>query len=193
MEPETTPKYTEQEVPNFQDSQNAVLKQYTDLRGMRYMEFFLVGSVPVNGQIKGTCYNTTNFNLTLGGRDSCPQELVEKLDPDELAKQYGVSYVMLNSPRQWLLDGIDLPMAVQVEVLTRVPVSVQQPDRGEVPSTMPILPMAGLRVGVILAALPMVFPAELLLETGPMAGLALPTVLPTGLLLETGRESGIYL
>ncbi len=109
MADETTSKYTEQEVPNVQDSENAVLEQYADLRGMRYMEFFLVGSVPVNGQIKGTCYNTTHYNLTPGGRDSCPQELVEKLDPAELAKQYGVSHVVLNPPRQWLLDQIDLP------------------------------------------------------------------------------------
>jgi len=103
-------KYTPQQLPNPEDGNGAVLKHLTDLRGYRYMEFFLVGSVPVDGQIKGTCYNTTTQNTPPGGRDSAPAALVEKLDPKGLAKQYGVRAVVINPPRQWLLDWVDVPM-----------------------------------------------------------------------------------
>jgi hypothetical protein len=76
------------------------------------MEFFLVGSVPVDGNIKGTCYNTTDQNTPSGGRDSAPKALVDKLDPAELAKEYDVPRVFLNPPRQWLLDWIEIPFGV---------------------------------------------------------------------------------
>jgi hypothetical protein len=83
-------KLTPEQLPNPNDGVGAVTKHLTDLRGYRYMEFFLVGSVPVDGQIKGTCYNTTTQNTPPGGRDSAPAALVQKLDPTALAKQFGV-------------------------------------------------------------------------------------------------------
>jgi hypothetical protein len=103
-------RLTPEQLPNPNDGVGAVTKHLTDLRGYRYMEFFLVGSVPVDGQIKGTCYNTTTQNTPPGGRDSAPAALVQKLDPAALAKQYGVKAVVINPPRQWLLDWVDVPM-----------------------------------------------------------------------------------
>lgn len=96
------------QVPCAQDGASAANSTLKDLRGMRYMEFFLVGSEPLDGQIKGTCYNTTGQNLSGGGRDTCPQDVVEKVDPVALATEYGVARVVLNPPRQWLLDWIDI-------------------------------------------------------------------------------------
>lgn len=94
------------QIPYQEDGVNAILEHLTNLRGMRYMEFFLVGSVPVEGEFKGTCYNTS----IQGGVDTAPQAIVEKLNPVELAKQLDVAKVALNPPRQWLLDWIDIPM-----------------------------------------------------------------------------------
>lgn len=101
-------KYTQQQVPNSQDGVGATLQTLTELRGVRYMEFFLIGSEPVDGNIKGTCYNTTPYNRAGGSTDSAPQPIVDKLNPADLAKQYGVAKVYLNPPRQWLLDNIDI-------------------------------------------------------------------------------------
>jgi hypothetical protein len=105
-----TPALTHEQQPNPEDGAGATLRRRENLRGYRYMEFFLVGSVPVDGQIKGTVYNTTEQNTPQGGRDSCPQSLVEKLNPAELAKEYHVPRVVLNPPRQWLLDWIEIPI-----------------------------------------------------------------------------------
>jgi hypothetical protein len=43
-------------------SSHATLSRQENLHGYRYMEFFLVEGVPVDGQIKGAVYNTTNQN-----------------------------------------------------------------------------------------------------------------------------------
>lgn len=100
--------YTPQQVPNSQDGANAKLVHLKGLRGVRYMEFFLVGSEPVNGNLMGTCYNTTPYNRTGGSTDSAPEAIAGKLNPVELAKQNDVKKVWLNPPRQWLLDNIDI-------------------------------------------------------------------------------------
>jgi hypothetical protein len=99
-----------EQVPNSQDGKDAANKLMIDLRGYRYMEFCLVGSTPLNGQIKATCYNTTGLNLQSSSRDSCPKELLDKLNPAELAAQYRVPRVVVNTPRQWLIDWIDAPV-----------------------------------------------------------------------------------
>ena len=104
------PQYTDQQVPYFTDGEHATLAHLRDLNGYRYMEFFLVGSEPVDGKIMGTCYNTTGRNTTPADpKDSCPEALVKKLDPAELAQKYHVPRVYINPPRQWLLDSIDIP------------------------------------------------------------------------------------
>ena len=101
-------KYTAEQVPNPQDGAKTKLMHLKGLRGVRYMEFFLVGSEPVNGDFMGTCYNTTPYNRTGGSRDSAPQAIVDKFNTAELAKQNDVKKVWLNPPRQWLLDNIDI-------------------------------------------------------------------------------------
>lgn len=101
-------KYTAQQVPYPNDGDHATLVTLTELRGVRYMEFMLVGSVPVDGAFMGTTYNTTPYNRTAGSKDSAPQAIVDKLNPAELAKQNKVAKVWLNPPRQWLLDNIDI-------------------------------------------------------------------------------------
>jgi hypothetical protein len=108
-------QYTDQQVPYQQDGRDATLRTLPGLRGLRYMEFFLVGSVPVDGEYKGTCYNTSPVPPASGGRDTAPQALVDKLNPADLAKQLGVARVWLNPPRQWLLDNIDIPIGTTRE------------------------------------------------------------------------------
>jgi len=108
---QAAPKYTNQQVPNFADGENAELVRLRDLNGYRYMEFFLVGSEPYEDKIMGACYNTTGRNTKPADpKDSAPPALVEKLDPVQLAKQYGVPHIYINPPRQWLLDWVDIPI-----------------------------------------------------------------------------------
>ena len=106
----SAPQYTAAEVPHPDDGQNAHIARLKNLRGERYMEFMLVGSVPVAGDFIGTCYNTTGRNIVDNNRDSCPAALVAKLNPEELAKANNCARVWLNPPRYWLLDWIDIEL-----------------------------------------------------------------------------------
>jgi hypothetical protein len=108
-------KHSPQQVPYEEDGTGALLKSLPRLRGVRYMEIFLVGSVPVDGSLKGTCYNTTPYPPTPNGRDTAPQAAVDRLNPSDLAKQYGVARVWLNPPRQWLLDNVDIELGAARE------------------------------------------------------------------------------
>jgi hypothetical protein len=67
-------KYTDKQIPYQQDGAKKELKSLTGLRGLRYMEFFLVGSAPVNGNFMGTCYNTTPFT-TAGGTEGARRSI----------------------------------------------------------------------------------------------------------------------
>lgn len=103
-------KYSAQQVPYPNDGDRATLTTLTELRGVRYMEFMLVGGVPVDGAFMGTTYNTTPYNRAAGSKDSAPQAIVDKLNPAELAQQNKAAKVWLNPPRQWLLDNVDIPI-----------------------------------------------------------------------------------
>jgi hypothetical protein len=102
-------------VPYAKDGENTKPTRWKDLRGARYMEFFLIGGEPVDGEFKGTCYNTTGLNLAEGSRDSCPQAQVDKLDAAKLAKEFGVAKVYVNPPRQWMLDWLDIALGAERE------------------------------------------------------------------------------
>jgi hypothetical protein len=68
------------------------------LRGVRYGEIFLITNQ--EGQLTATVYNTTRLN-------DCPPALWRSLDPQELAKEFGVAAVVLNGPRFWTMDQIE--------------------------------------------------------------------------------------
>jgi hypothetical protein len=78
-------------------SPSARTSHLTELRGARYGEIFLITSQA--GQLTAMVYNTTGLN-------DCPPATWRSLDPDELAKDFGVPAVYLNGPRFWTLDQI---------------------------------------------------------------------------------------
>ena len=69
----------------------------SDMRGVRYGE--VLGIFARNDELVGEVYGTQMIN-------DCPQELWEKLDAAEIAKDLGSLFVKLNGPRYWVLDGL---------------------------------------------------------------------------------------
>ena len=67
------------------------------MRGVRYGE--VLGIFARNDELVGEVYGTQMIN-------DCPQELWEKLDAAEIAKDLGSLFVKLNGPRYWVLDGL---------------------------------------------------------------------------------------
>jgi hypothetical protein len=68
----------------------------SDLRGLRYGEVLLAF---LNDPPTIEVYNSFPLN-------DCPDDLWQKLDPNELALEYGATFALLNGPRYWMMDGI---------------------------------------------------------------------------------------
>jgi hypothetical protein len=95
------------QLPN--DGANAVSKKYDHVHRTRYIELFLVGGNRVTGDLRANVYNTTFFNgWNETNKDSAPEALVDGLDYEKLAKQYGVFLVHLNGPKLWMPDWFDV-------------------------------------------------------------------------------------
>jgi len=68
----------------------------SNLRGMRYGEV-LLAYLEVEQRVE--VFNSFPMN-------QCPDELWRALDPEILAKENNATFVLLNGPRYWLMDGI---------------------------------------------------------------------------------------
>lgn len=91
------------------DGDQAVVKRFNNLRGMRYCEVFLIGGTIWPKDLQAAFYNTTDLNNSVNPRDTCPAEMWAKVDPETLKKQYDVWGVFKNGPRGWAMDWIELP------------------------------------------------------------------------------------
>ena len=66
------------------------------LRDKRYCEILLSNQI-IPREI--AVYNTIGLN-------NCPSELWSKITPDKIKKETGASFVKLNGPRYWIIDGM---------------------------------------------------------------------------------------
>ncbi|MGO8961893.1 MAG: hypothetical protein ACLQFR_31660 [Streptosporangiaceae bacterium] len=96
-----------------QDDQGAQLMRFTDIRGQRYTEIFLIGGHAITHQLVGGVYNTTGMNDPAGTRDSCPQDVLDKVDVEDLKQQYDVLSAFKNGPRLWCLDWAEVMVGEQ--------------------------------------------------------------------------------
>src|SRR4051794_12277983 len=86
------------------DDRDATLMHFDDLRGTRYAEIILFGADAATGQLVGSIYNTGGLNDPDGTGDTAPQEILDRVDAETLAKEYNVPRVLKNAPRLWTLD-----------------------------------------------------------------------------------------
>jgi hypothetical protein len=98
-------------VPN--DGQDAKTMRFTNLDNYRYCEVFLIGGNGLTKDLNAGVYNTTALNTPADSRNSCPDEMWAKVDPEKLKNQYDVLSVFKNGPRYWMYDWIELPVGTQ--------------------------------------------------------------------------------
>ncbi|MEV7244364.1 hypothetical protein AB0N92_24390 [Streptomyces sp. NPDC093248] len=79
---------------------------FSDLRDTRYCEMFLIKNVP--GGTRTTIYNTT-------GLDTCPTAQWNALNPQAVARQFGVNSMYKNGQRFWVLDKFVIANAKDVQ------------------------------------------------------------------------------
>ena len=91
-----------------QDNEGATLQRFENVRGQRYTEMFLIGGHVLTGHLVGGVYNTIGLNDAGGTGDTSPQELLDKVDLDEIEDEYDLLRVFKNGPRLWCLDWIEV-------------------------------------------------------------------------------------
>jgi hypothetical protein len=96
-----------------QDDQSAQLMRFDGVRGQRYTEIFLIGGHAITHQLVGGVYNTIGMNDPAGTGDTCPQDVLDKVDVDDLKEQYDVLGAFKNGPRLWCVDWADVMVGAE--------------------------------------------------------------------------------
>jgi len=87
-----------------EDGVDAKMAHHTNTLDNRYLEVFVIGGNYVTGHLKANCYNTEGYNVNPISGDFAPQNLVDKLNADEIKKEYSALGAFINGPRRWCLE-----------------------------------------------------------------------------------------
>lgn len=91
------------------DGDGAKVMRFENMHQTRFIELFFGTKYPETGKLVAPCYNTMfTSNKLAASKDTSPQALVEGLDLEKLAKEYGVAKVMLNGPKIWMPDWVEV-------------------------------------------------------------------------------------
>jgi hypothetical protein len=98
------------------DGDGTKFTRIDNMYGTRFIELFLAIKDPKTGNVVAPCYNTM---LTSKGipesKNTAPQDLVEGLDLEKIAKEYGVLKASLNGPKIWFPDWIEIETGMERE------------------------------------------------------------------------------
>lgn len=97
-------------LPN--DGANAKMSHFENILDTRYLEVFIIGGNAITGNIKAAVYNTVGLNGNIQG-NSAPQHLVDKINVEKIKKEFNSLRVIVNGPRIFCLDWIDVPVGVE--------------------------------------------------------------------------------
>lgn len=98
------------------DGVGAKVKRFENMNGVRFIEIFLAAKKANADNLTGLTYNTLfNSGGVPASKDTAPQALVEGLNMDKLAKDFGVAGALLNGPKIWSPDWLELPIGVERE------------------------------------------------------------------------------
>lgn len=97
-----------------QDGAGAEYTHFENLRDLRYAEVFLIGGNGITKNLSAAFYNTTDRNTEADPRNTCPQELWDKIDTDQLKTKFNVLAAFKNGPRHWTMDWIKIPVGKEV-------------------------------------------------------------------------------
>jgi hypothetical protein len=92
--------------------------RFENMHQSRFIEFFFAVRDSITGKMVAPCFNSMYTSaLTKDSskmKDTSPQNLVEGLDMDSLAKEYGVLSVFLNGPKLWMPDWVEVEVGEEI-------------------------------------------------------------------------------
>ncbi len=93
------------------DDAAAQLMRFEGIRGQRYTEIFIIGGNPLH--LVAGIYNTIGLNDPDGTGDTCPQEILDRIDLDALQDEYDAMGTYKNGPRLWCLDWTEAKVGTE--------------------------------------------------------------------------------
>jgi hypothetical protein len=91
------------------DGDGAKTMRFENMHQVRFIELFFAVRDPKTGKLVAPCYNTMYSTKAMpASKDTSPQALVESLDLEKIAKEYGVAKVMLNGPKIWMPGWVEV-------------------------------------------------------------------------------------
>jgi hypothetical protein len=99
------------------DDTDAKLMRFDNICGQRYTEIFLIGGRGIIADITAGIYNTVGLNDPDGTGDTTPQAVLDQVDVDALAQQYGVLGAFKNGPRLWTLDWAEVMVGAERDLM----------------------------------------------------------------------------
>ena len=98
------------------DGIGAKTKRFENMHQVRFIELFFGTRDPKTGKPVAPCYNTMYSTKAIpASKDTSPQALVKGLDLEKIAKEYGVAKVMLNGPKIWMPDWVEVAVGKERE------------------------------------------------------------------------------
>jgi hypothetical protein len=92
--------------------------RFENMHQSRFIEFFFAMRDPATGKMVAPCFNSMYTSAlskdSTKMKDTSPQNLVEGLDMDSLAKEYGVLSVFLNGPKLWMPDWVEVEVGKEI-------------------------------------------------------------------------------
>jgi len=89
------------------DDEGAQLMRFEGTRGQRYTEIFLIGGNVLPHHLTAGIYNTIGLNDPDGTGDTCPQEVLDGVNVDQLKEEFDLLGAFKNGPRLWTLDWVE--------------------------------------------------------------------------------------
>ncbi len=91
------------------DGDGAKTVRFENMHQVRFIELFFGTRDPKTGKLVAPCYNTMYSTKAMpASKDTSPQEQVKGLDLEKIAKEYGVTKVMLNGPKIWMPGWVEV-------------------------------------------------------------------------------------
>lgn len=98
------------------DSDSAKTMRFDNMHQVRFIEIFLALQDPKTGKMVAPCYNTMYTSSgSPTSKNTAPQEMVEGLDLEKIAKENGVLKAFLNGPKLWLPDWVEVAVGKERE------------------------------------------------------------------------------
>ena len=96
------------EIDHERDDDVTTIKTFQDMRDVRFCEIFFIRHKGEMNELH--VYNPSGLNDMRSTGDSCPDDLLNKVDLPALKSHYQLDGIYLNKPRHWMFDSNKLPV-----------------------------------------------------------------------------------